>query len=60
MGDDDVDAAFNILSALSSLTGSVSGLNATVGVIGSLAGTFSANTSLISPYRGQVSCICYV
>lgn len=55
MEDDDIDSIFNILSALSSLERSVSGLNATVEIVGNLVGIFSANSSLISVDRGQVS-----
>lgn len=55
MGDDDIDSVFNVLSALSSLNNSVSGLNATVEIVGNLVGLFTANSSLISIDRGQVT-----
>lgn len=54
MGDDDIDSVFNVLTALSSLNSSVSGLNATVEIVGNLVGIFTANSSLISIDRGQV------
>ena len=61
MEDDDIDSVFNVLSALSSLNGSVSGLNATVEIVGNLVGIFTANSSLISADRGQViTCVLYV
>ncbi len=57
MEDDDIDSVFDVLSALSSLNSSVSGLNATVEIVGNLVDIFGANSSLISIDRGQVICL---
>lgn len=57
--DDDVDSVFDVLSALSSLNSSVSGLNATVEIVGNLVGIFTANSSLINIDRGQVDTFCW-
>lgn len=52
---EDIDAVVNILNVLSLLSGSVSGLNATVTIMGNLVNALVINASLVmNADRGQV------
>lgn len=54
MGDDDLDDVFEIVHALSTPSGSVSILNATVQIIGNLINMLVTHPHLINADRGQV------